>query len=275
MNLTGPLNTLGLLLSLGSLLPAQSIAPRDSDNVSALKSGSVCARNSSEEDLKPLPWKRVGTDVACQQFDIWTFPKQLRRPKMLLPTLGVGGATAGFIIADSRIAQHFETSRSFGQFNRTMDGRATEYALIALPFSFYGASLIAHNKYGQETAIEAGETLLDGELLSKSLKMMTGRPGPNHIAQATGSSGPWFSTRAGSFPSGHATAAFSVASVFARRYRASHKWAPYVAYGLATAVAFSTVTQSSHYSSDVFLGSALGFAIGEFGVRHHATGGTE
>src|SRR3982751_176217 len=42
-NLIGPLITLGLVLSLGSLLPAQSIAPRDSGNVSALKSASICA----------------------------------------------------------------------------------------------------------------------------------------------------------------------------------------------------------------------------------------
>jgi membrane-associated phospholipid phosphatase len=69
----------------------------------------------------------------------------------------------------------------------------------------------------------------------------------------------------GSFPSGHAIAAFSVATVVARRY-GSHRWVPYIAYGIAAVVGFSRLSLSSHFSSDVFMGGALGYSISRFAV---------
>ena len=68
-----------------------------------------------------------------------------------------------------------------------------------------------------------------------------------------------------SFPSGHAIEAFAVATVFARRYR-SHRWVPWVAYGIAGTIGFSRVTLQSHFPADVFLGAALGYSISRFGV---------
>ena len=63
-----------------------------------------------------------------------------------------------------------------------------------------------------------------------------------------------------SFPSGHTIAAFSVATVFANRYR-KHRWVPYVAYGLAGWVGFTRVSLQSHFVSDVFAGAALGYVL--------------
>jgi membrane-associated phospholipid phosphatase len=62
--------------------------------------------------------------------------------------------------------------------------------------------------------------------------------------------------------------AFSVADVFAQRYR-RHKWVPYVAYTLATAISFSRVTTGAHFPSDVFIGAAMGFSISHFDVLRH------
>jgi membrane-associated phospholipid phosphatase len=62
--------------------------------------------------------------------------------------------------------------------------------------------------------------------------------------------------------------AFSVADVFAQRYR-HHKWVPYVAYSLATAISCSRVTTGAHFASDTFVGAALGFSIAHFDVLRH------
>jgi membrane-associated phospholipid phosphatase len=62
--------------------------------------------------------------------------------------------------------------------------------------------------------------------------------------------------------------AFSVAGVFAQRYK-RHKWVPYVAYSLATAISFSRVTTGAHFASDTFVGAALGFSISHFDVLRH------
>jgi membrane-associated phospholipid phosphatase len=69
----------------------------------------------------------------------------------------------------------------------------------------------------------------------------------------------------GSFPSGHTIAAFSVATIVARRY-ANHRWIPYAAYGLAAVVGFSRVSLSAHFLSDVFMGAALGYSVSRFAV---------
>jgi hypothetical protein len=258
--------SLGILLCLAGLVTAQNIVPAEKQNP-ATKAAGVCAQPESP-NLQLLLAKQIATDLGCQQLRIWTSPKQLGRRDVLFPVLAFAGLTAGAIAVDSTIAHHFEQSTAAREFRRGLNGEMTKYGIVALPFAFYGASLLKHDAYGQQTAIEAGEALLDAELLTKSLKAITGRPGPNLLAQRSGSSGPWFTGNSGSFPSGHAAGAFAVASVFARRYQ-SHKWVPYLAFGMAAAIAASTVATSGHYTSDVLVGSALGFGIGQFAVRHH------
>ena len=66
-----------------------------------------------------------------------------------------------------------------------------------------------------------------------------------------------------SFPSGHTTEAFAIATVFERRYR-RHKWVPWLAYGVAGAIAFSRITLQSHFPSDDFVGAAVGYAVGRY-----------
>lgn len=60
-----------------------------------------------------------------------------------------------------------------------------------------------------------------------------------------------------SFPSGHATAAFTAATILARTGRADPLW-----YALATVVAGSRVYVRMHHSSDIIVGAAVGVALG-------------
>jgi PAP2 superfamily protein len=70
-----------------------------------------------------------------------------------------------------------------------------------------------------------------------------------------------------SFPSGHATEAFSVASVIAMR---SKGWVlPTIAYAGATLVALDRVNDRVHFASDVVAGAVLGTAVGRFIVARH------
>lgn len=70
-----------------------------------------------------------------------------------------------------------------------------------------------------------------------------------------------------SFPSGHATEAFAVASVIAMR---SEGWVvPTLAFTTASLVAVSRVEQSHHFTSDVFAGAVLGVTVGRFVVSRH------
>lgn len=69
------------------------------------------------------------------------------------------------------------------------------------------------------------------------------------------------SSRYYSFPSGHATSVFSVATVIAEHSK--EFLVDVTAYGVATLVAMSRIQKNKHWVSDVFVGSVLGILIGK------------
>jgi undecaprenyl-diphosphatase len=65
-----------------------------------------------------------------------------------------------------------------------------------------------------------------------------------------------------SFPSGHATAAFTAASILARTGHGDALW-----FALAAVVASSRVYVRMHHSSDVIAGALVGLALGRAARR--------
>jgi membrane-associated phospholipid phosphatase len=117
----------------------------------------------------------------------------------------------------------------------------------------------------------SGEMLVDAEIVTIIFKDATKRTRPAGFPAGGNLYDSWFDSKGsflrgnGSFPSGHAIAAFAIATVVARRYR-NHRWIPYIAYGAAALVGFSRLSLLAHFSSDVFMGAALGYSISRFVV---------
>lgn len=138
--------------------------------------------------------------------------------------------------------------------------------------ALYAAGLVLKDSKMRSTALLAGQALGDAEILTIVMKDIDRRWRPADVPVNGDYSHTWFQDTNryfrgnGSFPSGHTIAAFSVATVVARRYGSHHRWIPYVAYGSAALVGFSRVTLSSHFPSDVFMGAALGYSISRFTV---------
>jgi membrane-associated phospholipid phosphatase len=63
-----------------------------------------------------------------------------------------------------------------------------------------------------------------------------------------------------SFPGGHAMFTWSMATVVAHEY--PKPWVKLLAYGAAMTVTAGRFLARDHWSSDMFVGSVLGFAIG-------------
>jgi hypothetical protein len=70
-----------------------------------------------------------------------------------------------------------------------------------------------------------------------------------------------------SFPSGHTTQAFAVASVISSHY--DQWWVQGLSYGLAGLVGYSRIEQNSHYASDVVAGAIIGTVVGQAIVKRH------
>jgi len=71
-----------------------------------------------------------------------------------------------------------------------------------------------------------------------------------------------------SFPSGHTTTAFAIATVFAKRY-SDKPVIGITAYSLATLVGISRMTENRHWGSDVLAGGILGYLCGSAVVKNY------
>jgi hypothetical protein len=220
---------------------------------------------------RAVSWLRLPQNVASDQKRLWTSPLQLRHGRRWLPALAAVSATAVLIGTDERTARYFRKTKTFQGFNSVFTGRGTSLGTWLVPASLYAVGAIRRDSYGKSTALLAGEAVLSAEILTTVMKDIDRRKQPSAYAPGAPMEDSWFTGKGkwhrgiGSFPSGHTIAAFSVATVIARRYP-RYRWLPYVAYGLAGLTGFSRMTLSSHYASDVFVGAALGYSISRFVV---------
>lgn len=111
-----------------------------------------------------------------------------------------------------------------------------------------------------QTAMMGVKSFVISTVVTRAMKYSfnRSRPGENQGSQFWGGPLTPFSL---SFPSGHTTGAFAVASVLARNY-AHVKWIPVTSYALATAVGLSRVWTKNHWASDVVFGALIGWSVG-------------
>lgn len=231
----------------------------------------VVMQPSPEPSPKPVPAptvkpaKQFFLDVLGDQKAIWLFPFHLTRgdAKWIAP---LGLSSAILLSTDRNTAA--ELAEGSGHSTRLLLSKdlsrmGTLYSAgsIAAGFYLYGRS--THNARARETGLLAGEALINATLVTAALKQVSNRPRPL-VDNGRGD----FLDGGNSFPSGHATTSWTLATVIAMEYhdRPLVKWS---AYGLATAVSISRYTSRSHFLSDVLVGSALGYGIGRYVYKTH------
>jgi len=137
------------------------------------------------------------------------------------------------------------------------------YGAFGVLGSMYLAGLIRDDSRARSVA-EDGliASVLAGGVITPALKTVIGRRRPRDTDK-TFDFKP-FSGNA-SFPSGHATEAFSVAAVVASEYDSG--WVKGIAYGSAALVGFARIHHQAHFLSDVVGGALIGNAVGREVVR--------
>ena len=180
---------------------------------------------------RPVSLKLLLPNLLNDQERIWTFPARLVNRQDWIPTTAIVGTTAALWTFDPTEASYFRRTPTFNGFNNIFTGKATAIGTIAAPASLYAIGLIRKDSKMQHTALLAGEAVVDAEVVTTVLKDATKRVRPAAIRPTGNYYDSWFESSGsflrgnGSFPSGHTIAAFSVATIVARRY-GNHRWFP-------------------------------------------------
>lgn len=143
------------------------------------------------------------------------------------------------------------------------------YTIPALGI-MYGIGAIVKNDKARYTALKGVEAFALAFVFDQVLKQLTHRHRPYQDDPPNPYiwEGPFNMPSNSSFASGHAANAFAVATVIATAYSKT-VWVPVLCYTFAGLVAASRVYQNDHWFSDVFIGSAIGFAIGRTIMNNH------
>jgi len=199
-------------------------------------------------------------NMLLDQKDFWTGPLRLRPGDVnwLVPSAAF---TAALIGSDTSIEKELPTNSTLIQRSQNFSNFGLA-SLAGTAGAFYFWGRLTHDDHARETGWLSGEALANGVLVSSLMQPATGRDRP-----LEGNGQGRFGQGGTSFPSDHAAAAWSLATVLAHEYPG---WlTKLLAYGTASAVSVSRVTGRKHFSSDVFIGSALGWYMGRQVYRGH------
>lgn len=132
---------------------------------------------------------------------------------------------------------------------------------------FYAAGVLADDENSMQVAQDGiAASLIATGIVTPAIKLVSGRSRPRadegvyHFKP--------FSDANSSFPSGHTTEAFALASVVASHY--DETWVTCTSYSIAGLVGFARTYHHAHFASDVVAGAMIGTLVGKSVVAHNA-----
>lgn len=168
------------------------------------------------------------------------------------------------MVTDHRAVTALPNTQSQVSISRHISQLGAPYTTFGIATGLYLFGTARDNNRLRETGLMATEALIHANLVMSVLKLASGRQRP---LEGTGT-GRFWSLGHESFPSGHAMAAWSLASVVAHEY-SDNKFVPIAAYGLAGLVSASRIGARKHFPSDVLAGSVIGYLLGRYVYRTH------
>jgi len=244
---------------------ASSARPEDAkatetsqQNSGSIQVASVSQPNPTEYDNSL--GKHVFKDFVGDQKAIWRSPLHVRLvdADWLVP---LGVAAGAMFATDTQVSKSLSNSPSRISNSNSLSNYGIA-SLAAAAGGMYVWGHFTHNDHMRETGFLAGEAAANSLAATYALKYALGRERPlqdNFQGQ--------FWHGGDSFPSEHSSAAWSIASVIAHEYPGP--LTSVVSYGLAAAISSARVSGKDHFPSDVLVGSALGWFIGQEVYRHH------
>lgn len=158
------------------------------------------------------------------------------------------------------------------------------YEVYALA-GFYAYGLIFKTAKEKNTTALATQAYITAVVIETAGKFLAGEQRPYYTDPITHKNGPIFhgpfyafkkgpngeklsSSDYSSFPSGHTTAAFAAATVYAMEYR-NKPLIPILSYSAATLIGLSRLTENKHWPIDILVGGMLGYLSGHQVVNNY------
>ncbi len=245
---------------------ARQTTPSDADSpkADAIVSGQTAGTNDGQSKDNQFTETTLGLsllkNIALDQKAAWTSPFHLglNDVNWIIPFAGIAAVS---LASDTHISKALTLSP-----NRVRESTTfSNYAIGAFGGATGGLWILGkmtHNDHEQEAALLSGEAAVDALAVTFPLQYAFGRQRPG---EGNGQGNFWQGGT--SFPSDHSTAAWAIASVMAHEYPGT--LTKILAYGLASAVSASRVTGKDHFPTDVLVGGAIGWFMGQYVYRAH------
>ena len=177
--------------------------------------------------------------------------------------LAVAGAA---VYLDAGISNEMSRQPQGNVSLREVERFGAEYSLGVV-----GGFYIAGKLMQDATALAVAQdsltaSIIASGLITPAIKIATGRSRPYEDAGTADFQGLGASKLNSSFPSGHTTEAFALASVISSHYDAA--WIQGSAYTVAGLVGVARMYHAAHYASDVLAGAMIGYWTGKAVADH-------
>lgn len=194
------------------------------------------------------------------------------------------GAAGLLSLADEPIqrwGRHVSSSSpTVAHISRYVTNVGGQYEMISLgALGIYG--FVFKNEKIKTTTLLATQSYITSGVMAEVLKRLTGRDRPFRTDPLSKNPEPTFhgpfykrdsylyaKSLGSSFPSGHTTAAFSAATVYALEYK-DRPLVGILSYSAATLIGISRITENKHWATDVLTGAALGYLTGRQVVNNY------
>jgi membrane-associated phospholipid phosphatase len=207
-------------------------------------------------------WTGAFQEVLRDHKGIWTAP--LRADKEDAAWLLPLGAAVALIPSDFRLNESLPNTPDQINFFKKVSHAGDHRVLAGAAGAFLLAGKLTGNGRVQETGWIAAQAVLHSHAVAQLLKFAAGRERPD--------SGPGrgrFWNGEQSFPSGHATTTWAVATVISHQYR-DRPLVRFGVYALPVVVSAARFGARRHFPSDLVAGAAIGHLIGRYLFnRHH------
>lgn len=226
----------------------------------SMLAGPVYAQTSEEAPKSPdlsRFFPKGGSDEDGRR-TLSAFPKNLGRSFIgvfskdnLAPFLIGAAATAGSSLVDGQ-AQSFVTARgdSLGQVGSTAGGFPV---MASVTVGLFAAGQFSGHGAFRSATYDIAQAVIVNSVYTTIAKKAVHRTRPDGSSQL-------------SFPSGHTSSAFAMATVASAHFGAKVGIPAYLAAGL---IGVSRIQSNKHYLSDVLAGATLGYVVGRTVVREN------